>query len=188
MKNKRYNTKRARKNPPPQIYKELLSLVGTETTARIISDNGMLSITGPLKLSSKGIFHIIVDEIRGGLTKQSYEGRIYFDVGKIIKITGNIIDLQPSPSPKPPSEILQEIKKQKLTEVINKDTTLNINQKFYGSGDYFFPTIRGKLKYNSKDDLYYVRNGKLTIMCAFKISAVRFVNVHQYINKVVIEL
>lgn len=178
--------RRIRKNPV--FYKDLLPLVDKETTVRIKSDNGILSLTGPLKLSSDGIFYVIVDEMVGGLTKQSYEGRVYFDVSKVINITKNIIELQPNPDFKPLSEILQEIKKRQLSEIINNDTVIHINQKFYGSGDYFPPSVRGKLKYNSKDDLFYLRNGKLTIMCAFKFYAVRFVVVNKYISQVMIEI
>lgn len=168
------NKKLRRKNPS---YRDLQDLVNKKVIVRIKSELGFYSLNGILEKNE----HLYTVSVVGPDTTL-YQGYVTFNIYMIEKIINNIIELKSNQEKSPTYTNLKDIVK-----LVNEYVYVRVNSKFYQENvSTLPPTINGKLKYNSKQKLFYIQNKNFEIQLSFKFEALEAVSDFARIISIVI--
>lgn len=148
--------KRKRRNPTPKLYKELDLLIGKNVIVYGQTDSGRFSFEGILEYSRiKNEYYIQSDIL------QKYTYQISFYRTAIKYIENNIIELniQTTLDINNNSKILDR-------NIVNKNFVIEFNNE-----EIWF-TVGGLIKFNNKDNIYYVQGDSFRVQLKFLIENV----------------
>lgn len=150
-----------RKNPPPQFFKQLIKLVNSNVRIQLGSDYGFFAVSG--NLHQFGSIYTIK------FFDKNISFEILFKIALIENILSNIIILKSIPYKRLPNNLDH----QQLIGFINKNISININTYYFQ--DFGIPEsyLYAKLKYDKKQNLFYVLNKDSSIFLRFKLEAVK---------------
>jgi hypothetical protein len=166
---KKKKVKRKR-NPSPQFHDQLKDLLGIEVTVRFRNNTGFFSVTGELNEDGHNGYVVIgTDNTMMGVIR--FNLRIIESV-KVLS-SGNFINLIPSTYHDYGTFYYLD----DALRFINKNILIEVNTKMYKmQGLPASPYIRGKLKYNKKDQLFYIQSSNHNIQVSFVFEAIRWID------------
>lgn len=181
VKHRRFtSTKHTRKNPPPQFYNTLESLIGKEVTVYSKSDLGYFHIIGVLEKMGHLQYQVKNSIIKIRLGQVIVLGQVRFRLNIITKIYENNIELR--------SSTKQELRSGDTTysrgishriDFTEKlDNLKNINNIKINFNMYIVtesinaPFVYAKLKYNRKDNIFYAGTPDTKNFVSFKPEAI----------------
>lgn len=160
--------KKKHKNPSPELYKKLSSLIGQTVLVTFKTECSFVQVEGKLEKQYHNIYEVYDPN------DKNYLNIIAFNQMDVIKIHNNTIIISPSSNVEKYTifnRSLNEIR-DGINEFVNEKKNVMVIFPFPFSNSSENSRIRGILKYNKSDDIYYIKNKDFKSLVNFGIECV----------------